>query len=36
MVGKKIDDVTKYSVVFWSRIEELSEKDRILKQIQNG
>jgi SWI/SNF-related matrix-associated actin-dependent regulator of chromatin subfamily A member 5 len=36
IVGKSQQEVEKYSIVFWARVEELSEKDRILKQIQNG
>jgi SWI/SNF-related matrix-associated actin-dependent regulator of chromatin subfamily A member 5 len=36
LVGKSQLDVEKYSLIFWARIDELSEKDRILKQIQNG
>ena len=36
LVGKSQAEVEKYSAVFWARLEELSEKERIMKQIQNG
>ncbi len=35
-VGKPFEEVQKYSKVFWERIDELSDKERIIKQIQNG
>jgi SWI/SNF-related matrix-associated actin-dependent regulator of chromatin subfamily A member 5 len=36
VVKKSVEEITKYSSVFWERIDELNEKDKILKQIQNG
>ncbi len=36
IVKKTEAEVEVYSAVFWERIDELSEKDRILKQITNG
>lgn len=35
-VGKDLDEVEEYHKVFWERINELSEKDKIAKQIQAG
>lgn len=36
LVGKPQKEVEKYAEVFWARVDELTEKERILKQIQNG
>ena len=36
LVNKPLATVQRYGEVFWERIDELSEKERILKQIQNG
>ncbi len=34
--GKTAEEVQKYSETFWKRTDELSEKERITKQIQTG
>ena len=36
VVGKNAEEVKAYHQTFWNRIDELSEKERILKQIQTG
>jgi SWI/SNF-related matrix-associated actin-dependent regulator of chromatin subfamily A member 5 len=33
---KDISEVELYAKVFWSRIDELSDKEKILRMIQNG
>ena len=35
-IGKTLEDVEKYAETFWKRIDEIPEKDRIIKQIQSG
>lgn len=36
LVGKAVPEVEAYSLVFWQRVDELSDRDRIIKQISNG
>lgn len=35
-VQKPVDQVTRYSKTFWKRLEQLSQKDRIKKAVQQG
>lgn len=35
-LGKDLDEVEEYHKVFWEKIDELSDKERIIKQIQSG
>lgn len=35
-INKNLDDVTAYSDVFWKRVSELSESDRILRTIEKA